>query len=261
MPQKNTPELWNDGWINRKVSIDEDTYNLFREEMSIRFQRIEKIISNRFGDFNGLRVIEIGAGAGTNAAIIAKKGAKITILDYSQNALSRSKELFSRNNLQAEFICEDALALPGDLHGKFDIAMSFGLAEHFKGEKRTLINKSHFDLLRKGGVAFIAVPHSANIPYLIHKLTAEALGWWTVGEEYAYTRKEFRDICQKINIKNYIFLGDSVWASLNLISPARLIRKLFKIRPNFNYQKIRLEKGTPIDEYFSYSLVLCAFKD
>ena len=261
MPQKNTPELWNDGWINRKVSIEEDTYNLLKEERSIRFQRIEKIISTRFGDFNGLRVIEIGAGAGTNAALLAKKRAKITILDYSQNALSRSKELFSRNNLQAEFICEDVLALPGDLHGKFDIAMSFGLAEHFKGEERVLINKSHFDLLKKSGVAIISVPNSANIPYLIHKLMAEALGWWTVGEEFPYTRKEFRHICQKINIKNYTFLGDSFWASFELINPAKLIRKLFKIKPNFNYQKIRLEEGTLIDEYLSYALVLCAFKD
>ena len=96
MSQKNTSELWDDCW-NRKVSFQADRFNLAKEEKSVRFQRIEKIIINGFKSFNTLKVIEIGAGAGTNAALFAKRGADVTILDYSKKALSRSREFFERN--------------------------------------------------------------------------------------------------------------------------------------------------------------------
>lgn len=261
MVTKNTPELWNSGWANRKVSVEEDAYNLLKEENSIRFQRIEKKIAERFKSLKGLKAIEIGAGAGTNAALLAKRGLDITILDYSESALSRSREMFARNNLKAEFIYKNALNLSSDLLGKFDVSMSFGLSEHFTGEQRVQINKSHFDLLKKGGVAFISVPNSLNIPYRIHKLISEALGWWTVGEEYPFTRGELRDICHKIGVERYSFLGDSLWASLDFISPSRLVRKIFRIRPELFLGAIKPEKGSLLDEYLSYALVLCAFKD
>lgn len=243
------------------MSAEEDAYNLLKEERSVRFQRIEKIIAERFKSLSGLKAIEIGAGAGTNAALLAKRGLDITILDYSESALSRSREMFARNALKAEFVHEDALNLSAGLLGKFDVSMSFGLSEHFTGERRLQINKSHFDLLKKGGVAFISVPNSLNLPYRIHKFASEALGWWTVGEEYPFTRGELKDICRKIGVEKYLFLGDSLWSSLYFISPARLMRKIFKTGQNFSCDAIRTEKGTSMDEYLSYALVLCAFKD
>jgi hypothetical protein len=78
--------------------------------------------------------------------------------------------------------------------------MSFGLAEHFRGTKRIKINKAHFDVLRKGGIAFISVPNKHNPPYRISKFVAEHTGRCTVGEEYPYSRKELRNICEQIGI-------------------------------------------------------------
>ena len=196
---------------------------------------------------------------------MAKQGAIVTILDYSEKALVRSRDFFSRNRLKAEFICADALNLPASLLEQFDIAMSFGLTEHFSGKERVQINKSHFELLKKRGIAFISVPNSYNPPYRIFKLVAETFGFWRVGEEYPYTRKELVRICNRCGIKNFIFFGDSLYSSLHFINPIKYLKKIQRkvtgSKQKYDCKKIKTEKGSSLDQYFSYALVLCNFKD
>ncbi len=212
------------------------------------------MILDKFKNFNKLKIIEIGSGIGTNSVLMAKRGADITVLDYSEKALLRSNEFFRRNGLNVEFIYEDALKLPKSLYGQFDISMSFGLAEHFKGKQRLLIVRSHFDVLKNGGIAFISVPNALNIPYRLYKFVTEILGIWPYGEEYPYTRKEFIDICRKLNIEEHFFIGDSIFRSFNFINPLKFFRS-----SNFK-SDINVEKGTYLDEYVGYALVLCAIK-
>jgi 2-polyprenyl-3-methyl-5-hydroxy-6-metoxy-1,4-benzoquinol methylase len=253
--KRNTPQLWDQVWES-PTTTEEDIFKLVKEENCIRWQRIERIVLKEFGSFNNLKVIEIGAGVGTNAALAAKRGAKVTILDYSETALKRAREFFERNGLSAEFVKQDALSLPADLLGKYDISMSFGLTEHFEGTERININKAHFDILRKGGLAFISVPNKYNLPYRVFKFVAERTGRWNVGEEYPYSRKELRNICQQIGITEYSFLGDSLFWSFNFINPFNVIRKMGKLKNNLNISRIRKEKGTFLDQYLSYALVL-----
>ena len=252
----NTAQLWNRAWES-PVTTEADIFNLVKEENCIRWQRIEGIALKEFGSFNNLKVIEIGAGAGTYAALMAKRGAKVTILDYSESALNRAREFFKRNGLSAEFIKQDALSLPADLLGKYDISMSFGLTEHFEGSKRIDINRVHFDILRKGGITFISIPYKYSPPYRIYKFVAECIGMWGVGEEYPYSRKELRNICQQIGITEYsIFFVDSLSTSFNIINPFKLIKKLLKLKKNLNISHIKKEKRTFLDRYLSPYLVL-----
>lgn len=257
--KKNTNQLWDNLWKSN-TSTEEDIFNLLKEENSIRWQRLEKIVLDNFESFEGLKVIEIGAGAGTNAALMAKRGAQVTVLDYSDNALKASRMFFDRNGLSAEFVKQDALSLPVELLNKHDISMSFGLVEHFIGSDRININKAHFDVLKQGGIAFISAPHKNNPPYRIFKFIAEHVGQWHVGEEYPYNKKEFSKICKQIGINNYSFFGDSFWWSLQFISPVKIFKKIFKITNNFNINTLKKEKGTPFDKYLSYALVLCGKK-
>lgn len=280
--KKNTSQLWDEFWKNTDP-IEEDILKLAMEENSIRWQRIEKIVLKKFGSFENLEVIEIGAGSGTNAALMAKRGAQITILDYSEKALVRARELFERNNLSAEFIKQNALSLPSDLLNKYDISMSFGLAEHFRGDERIKINKAHFDILKKGGITFISVPNKYNFPYRIFKFIAECTDRWEVGEEYPYSRKEFRDICKQIGITKYSFSGDSLFSSFSFIKQIKTIllnditRKVLKmVRGGWRVQRYidrhksrfnrnssifnKKEKGTFLDQYLSYALVVYGTK-
>ena len=97
---ENTPKLWDNLW-GIEISEEEDLFALAKEEKSIRWERIENVVLKEFGSFKDLNILEIGAGAGTNSVLMAKRGAHIMILDYSEQALQRSQELFKRNRLNA----------------------------------------------------------------------------------------------------------------------------------------------------------------
>lgn len=256
MAKKNTPELWDSLWST--ISIEEDRFNLKREESSIRWKRIEKYILKRFGSFKNLEVIEIGSGGGTNALLFALRGSNVSVLDYSEKALERAKVFFERNGVKTKLILQDALNLKKSLISKFDVSMSFGLAEHFKDKKRTQMIKSHFDLLKDKGVTLISVPNKWNLPYRIQKAIFEAIGFWKVGEEYPFSRSELKKISESLN-KNSNFLGDSLITSTNFVNPLRLLRKMNK-RNKFDLKKIKEERGTFLDEYLSYALVLIGTK-
>ena len=50
----NTPQLWDKLWT-APVSTEEDLFKLAQEENTIRWQRLERIVLNTFGAFDGLR--------------------------------------------------------------------------------------------------------------------------------------------------------------------------------------------------------------
>lgn len=260
--EANTPQLWDKVW-SQNPSAAEEIYTLAEAENSIRWQRLEKIVLQEFGSFNKLRVIEIGAGAGTHAALMAKRDAQVTVMDYSEAALKRAKRFFENNGVSADFVQEDALSLPLKMHDKFDVSMSFGLTEHFIGADRVAINKAHLDVLRKGGMTFISVPNRHNLPYRIYMPAARLAKTWQVGEEYPYSRQELEDICRQLGVTEYSFFGDSLVGSLRFINPFHQIQKLrnlFRLQDDLDVSGIKREKGTPLDAHFSYALVLCAKK-
>lgn len=255
---KNTAELWDNLW--KDIPIERDRYNFIKEEKGIRWQRIERKVLENFGSFKDLEVIEIGAGVGINAALMAKCGAKITVLDYSVGALKRARTFFKRNGLTAKYINQDALKLRKSLFSKYDISMSFGLAEHFKDEKRRNIIKSHFDLLKPSGVTFISVPNKYNIPYEAIKYAAQKSGKWGI-EEYPFTRKEFKNICKELGVSRFSFFGDSFISLPGFLNPSNIITtKIMKKDRKLNTENIKKQRGTFLDQYFGYALVLCAKK-
>ena len=247
MNKKNTPDLWDKLW-DKEVSQDNDVFIIQKEEHSIRWKRILKIIYQQFNSFENLKVIEIGAGKGTYAALMAKKGADVTILDYSDKALTKARIFFKRNNLNANFKKEDALSISQELKNSYDVSMSFGLAEHFTGENRFKIIKAHFDLIKKGGITFISVPNKYNLFYRIWKYIAEKKNRWHWGEEYPFSRRELNKFCKKIKPVHYSFFGNSLFSSIRYFIPET------------NNSEIKDERGTFLDAYFSVGLNLCMEK-
>lgn len=255
--EKNTPELWDRIWREHGAgALGHDA--LAREERSLRWRRLEKIIATQ--ESGVPRVIEIGAGVGTCSALLARRGAAVTILDYSAGALARSREFYASEGLAADFIEQNALDLPESLIGKFDIAMSFGLTEHFTGEARKAINKAHFDLIRPGGMAIISVPNALNPPYRIYKFMTELAGKWMFGEEYPYTRMELSGICRELGVKNYRFVGSSFIGSFHYINPLRVSGKLRRVFGVKEMKHPQCEIGSPIDAWLADALVLVAVK-
>lgn len=285
--QKNTAELWDSVW-DKPTTVEKDIYTVAKEERLIRWQRMEAMMLERFGSLEGLSAIEIGAGRGTNAALMAQRGAKVTVLDYSDAALERAQRLFDALDLQVELVNDDALDLPESLRNRFDVSMSFGLAEHFLDARRSGILEAHFDVLNDKGLTFISVPNSRNPPYRLYKWITERTGAWGVGEEYPFTREELENYCAELGIEEYGFFGDSLWRSKRFLNPIKWVPRHKKRtatpsrasptlkpdaerapaseavngqssrRPGKRYHRRlpRRESGTSLDARYGYALVL-----
>lgn len=245
MIEKNSPEVWDNVW--RDLSLKNKEKILFEREIrSLYWKRMKKILLKNFGTLKGLKTIEIGAGSAVYSLILASEGANVTVLDYSKNAIKLSKSLFKKRNLTAKFLKRDAFKLSKEYLSQFDVSISFGTAEHFSGEKRLDFIKTHFSVLKKGGLAFISVPNRWNAPYRLHKFLSQFFGRWKFGEEYPFSPCEFKKIGKEINQK-FNFIGESIFSDpFNILAR---FKKLLKISDTNSNKTITI--GTPLDKYFA----------
>lgn len=86
----------------------------------------------------------------------------------------------------------DLFALPPELLGAFDTSMSFGLCEHFLGERRLGVVRAHLDLVRPGGVALLGVPNRYAPVYRLWMAALKATGSWPLGTEEPFSAAELR---------------------------------------------------------------------
>lgn len=51
--------------------------------------------------------LDLGMGEGQNAAMLAKRGFKLTGIDFSKTALERARKLFAERNVPVEIVAQD----------------------------------------------------------------------------------------------------------------------------------------------------------
>jgi len=84
-------------------------------------------ILQTFPEPRGLRFLEVGAGTGREGHAFAQRGAEVTLLDISWEALRLSREVSSL----PRFVRGNALEAPF-LDGAFNLVYHQGLLEHFR---------------------------------------------------------------------------------------------------------------------------------
>lgn len=262
MNRTNTAEQWGRLWKEAPKRLKELRFSVEKAEKSLIWSSVMETLEGL--DVASLSTVEIGAGAGTISAVFARHGARVTLLDFSQEALNTSAALFRELELKQETILADALNVPSELLGKFDVAMSFGLAEHFEADDRYKIVKAHFDLARPGGLVVLSVPNRHCWPYRLWKARRELLGKWHFGLEVPYSRAEITEICRKIGVKDFRILGSPFVASFDFVLPfARwkrsLEKRILKDR-RFDPKRIVQERSSPLGARFGYALILIARK-
>ena len=178
-------ELWDRAWERGP-----DLERIRREDQTVRWQHIERFTRARWRAFDGLRVIEIGSGHGTNALHYVRRGAVATLLDQSAKALAGASEAAERLGLGIDLVEGDLFDPPAHLLESYDISCSFGLCEHFLGRQRQEVIAAHLRFLRPGGVAIIGVPNTYSFPYRIWMGFMKWRGSWSLGTEVPFTRRE-----------------------------------------------------------------------
>lgn len=266
MDIENSKKVWDQNWLDDEEDIVALAGSFRKKPLNHPF--IRHIIW-KYPDLSKLRVCEVGAGMGRSSLALALRGAKVVLLDISEVALDRAARLASALGLAVTCRQEDIFKLPAELEGQFDVAASFGLIEHFDCELRRETIAQHAWLVRPGGIIGIHVPNALCPFYRLWKFIAERMGWWSVGFEKPYTRRELRVLCvglplADIQIRgadfsyavNNFFLWKLYWGLRNLLTHRSFHGKgdPFEI-PSW----VRIpEVGWPLSEYFGYSLTLIA---
>jgi 2-polyprenyl-3-methyl-5-hydroxy-6-metoxy-1,4-benzoquinol methylase len=251
--------IWDDFWSKYKFEVGQDKQIIKQELSSVRWKKIEKKIISCYGTFKDLNIIEIGSGRGEVAAVMALKGARLSLLDYSQVALDKARILFNILGISATFINADAFNIPRNLLNSFDISMSFGLAEHFDYPLRQEIVRMHFNLLKPRGISFVAVPNKFCLPYRFFMKLSCILGYPSEGMEIPFSRSELGKIANALGFAKYEIVGSSFLRDSVYFLLTRYVSHLTKWR--YIMDTSIFEMPTILDDYLGYSLVLMAKKN
>ena len=157
---ENDKTIWDQIWENS----GEVNYNSIQEDLIIykkseAWSQYTKLVYKKFGGWEKIHSIELGSGMGWHSFVAASEGANVTLLDYSESALNLAKKRFDVFNFQATFINGNAFEVIYKKRSKFNLAWSFGTAEHFKYDLRQKFFELHFDFIAKDGLTIISCPH------------------------------------------------------------------------------------------------------
>ena len=98
----------------------------------------------------GGRVLEVGCGNGKTAVALAKRGYRVTGMDFSQKAIDICRELI----LDADFVCASILNIPFE-NGSFDGISAFHVLEHLTDEELDRASGELYRVMRNGGYLLV----------------------------------------------------------------------------------------------------------
>lgn len=210
-----TPRLgtWDRVWCQQPSDARDDEL-LSRERLHPRWSWITNLLRAQLGDLRGLKTIELGSGRGDWSALLAQVGAEVTLLDSNHLALGQAERRFRRIGLSARYVRGDLFELSEELSGRFDVALSSGVIEHFQGRERSESIRAHLAAVRPGGIVVISVPHAWSPSYRMWKGYLELRGWWPYGYEQPYTVRELRQRARSSGLSQPQFHCFGFWQSV-----------------------------------------------
>lgn len=113
------------GWAG---SYDEDPNLLIYLE--------EKSVGGFFGNVNGKDVLDYGCGTGRYAIPLAKKGANVTAIDFTEAMLRRAREKARKARVQIDFKKENITEYKSEK--KFDLIISMLVLDHIKDLRKVV---------------------------------------------------------------------------------------------------------------------------
>jgi glycosyltransferase involved in cell wall biosynthesis/ubiquinone/menaquinone biosynthesis C-methylase UbiE len=156
------------------AGVPAHTYEWFLEVERYRYVEYAPWMPEtmEFASHAGERVLEIGAGLGTDLAQFAKNGAIVTDVDLSSGHLNLAQENFRHRGLRGTFVHHDAENLPF-ADGSFDVVYSNGVIHHTPDTAQVVreINR----VLRPGGKAIIMVYAENSLHYWRNLVSAIGL--------------------------------------------------------------------------------------
>lgn len=148
---------------------DEDT-RAFGQELAARVSELLPA---------GSRVLEAGCGSGAQGLALARTGRfRMSMLDFSEHALSHARRLFQREGVAADFIEADAFAAG---EPEFDLVFNAGVLEHYSFDEQVALLRGMASRSRR--YVLVLVPNRLCFWYWLWRVQKAAQGGWPFGKE------------------------------------------------------------------------------
>jgi SAM-dependent methyltransferase len=119
------------------------------------------------------KMVEIGCGNSAFLPYFSKFfGFNVSGIDYSEIGCDTARRILSRDGVLGDIYKADFFQPPDHLLGRFDVAVSFGVVEHFEDTARCLKACSRF--VRPGGIMITFIPNMAGLTGSLQKLLDRA---------------------------------------------------------------------------------------
>lgn len=179
-----------------------------------------------FAGHAGKRLLEIGAGMGTDHAQFAKNGAIVTDVDLSSGHLALAKESFALRGLKGNFVHQDAETLPFD-DNTFDVVYSNGVIHHTPNTQQVV--DEIFRVLKPGGKAIIMVYAENSVHYW-----RNLVGWIGLSQGKIFNHSIGHIMSESVEI------SENDARPLVKVYTARRLRQMFSRFSNIDVQKCQL---------------------
>lgn len=182
----------------------------YTDEISKNEENLALKISNcleAFGIHADASLLELGSGSGHISAILSQKGYDVTLIDFSENILARSKTLFQSKGLKAQFVCGDIFNANQFIRKQYDVTWNSGVMEHFNTQELLELFKTIKGITRH--YYLCVVPNTESLPYLLFRYKAMKTGRWLYGMEFL--RDDYEKIAKEagFELKEKRYLGGS----------------------------------------------------
>lgn len=204
-------------WEKYYKGISEDIDYYFPQE-----DLVEAVTTFLKKDINNSKILELGCGKGLESMELEKRGADVTVVDYSETAVNSFKKRCVDSGVEIDVIQQDitSLNIPDR---RFDLIFSSGVLEHFHNPDE--IVKKQFELLENNGILIVDVPNKYTLYTVIKKILMK-LNLWNAGWETEYSPKDLENLLKRNNFS----IVDVFGRDLLLFKIVRKIKKKLKVK-------------------------------
>lgn len=156
----------------------------------------------------GARVLEAGCGAGFQSLFLARHGWQVSLLDFSEEALTVARGVFERYGVAATVETGDITA--GEGPADHDLVFNSGVLEHYSFEEQVRLVRGM--ALRSRDYVLILVPNRHCHWYWIWRAQQAVAGQWPFG--YEKPGSDYQPVFEAAGLK---YLG-SAWFAAGAIS-------------------------------------------
>ena len=191
--------------MKKKIKIlnSEAGYNLAAEFYDEKEKYLNSFEQGRLlpllGDIRDIKILDIGAGTGRLSLALAKRGAKVTALDISEEMLKKIK---IKTEIRIETVIGDAENLPFEKE-TFDIVAAAFLVVHLKDT--TKFFDEVYRVLKDGGL-FVVTNINQKTPPLVKTKDGEI-----IIESFYHRPERIREVLESLafGIEEEIFVKEN----------------------------------------------------